>query len=108
MPQATSRQHFSPNSGEEHMETAECYLSLGVTQHASEDFLSALRSKQRALDIRVKLLGEEHPDTAQSYHSLGVTQLASGDISSAVQSKQRALDITLKLFGEEQADTAQC
>ena len=68
---------------------------------------SALQSKQRALDIRVKLFGEEHPDTAQSYLTLGVTQYALGNISSALQSNQRALDIRVKLFGEEHPDTAQ-
>ena len=68
---------------------------------------SALQSKQRALDIRVKLFGEEHPDTAQSYLNLGVTQHALGNFSSALQSKQRSLDIRVKLFGEEHPDTAQ-
>ena len=79
--------------GEEHSDTAQSYFSLGVTQHGAGDFLSALQSKQCALDIRVKLLGEEHPDTAKSYLSLGKTQHASGDVLSAFQSKQRALDI---------------
>ena len=48
--------------------------------------MSALQSKQRALDIRVKLFGEEDPETAESYGSLGVTQHDSGDILSALQS----------------------
>ena len=39
------------------------------------DFTSALRSYQRALAIRIKLLGEEHKSTADSYRQLqGVTQ----------------------------------
>ena len=67
--------------------------------------MSALQSKQRALDIRVKLFGEEHADTAQSYFDLGVTQHALGNFSSALQSQQRALDIRVKLFGEEHRDT---
>jgi len=36
------------------------YLSLGVTQSALGDHTSAVQSKQRALDIRLKLFGEEH------------------------------------------------
>ena len=58
---------------EEHPDTAECYLSLRVTQHTSRDVSSALQSFKRALDIRVKLFGEEHPDTAECYFSLGLT-----------------------------------
>ena len=69
--------------------------------------MSALKSKQRALDIRVKLFGEEHPDSAKSYFSLGVTQHALGDFLAALQSKQCALDIRVKLFGEEHPDTAE-
>ena len=38
--------------GEEHSDTAESYVYLGVTQHSSGDFLSALQSSQRALDIK--------------------------------------------------------
>ena len=71
------------------------------------DFLSALQSDQRALDIRVKLFGEEHQDTAQSYFSIGVTQNAVDNISSAHHSKQCALDIRVKFFGEEHPDTAE-
>ena len=78
-----------------------------MTQHALGNFLSALQSDQRALDIRVKLFGEEHPDTAQSYFNLGVTQYALGNFSSALQSDQRTLDIRVKLFGEGHPDTAQ-
>ena len=72
--------------GEEHPDTARGYFSLAVTQHASGDFLSALQSKQRALEIRVKLFGEEHLDTARSYFSLAVTQHDSGDCLSELQS----------------------
>ena len=70
--------------GEEHPDTARSYFNLAVTQHASGDFLSALQSHQRALEIRVKVLGEEHPDTAQSYFNLGITQHASRDYLSAL------------------------
>ena len=50
-----------------------------------------LKSDQRALEIRVKVLGEEHPDTAQSYFNLGITQHASGDFLSAHQSSIMSL-----------------
>ena len=44
--------------------------------------MSALESKQCALDIRVKLFGEEHLDTASSYFNLKVTKHAIGSFLS--------------------------
>ena len=56
--------------------------------------MSALESKKRALNIRLKVLGEEHSQTADSYHSLGVTQHSLGDFVSALESNKRALNIS--------------
>ena len=85
---------------------AACYEVLGNTQHSTGDFKAALASKQRALDIRLKLLGEEHAVTADCYHGLGTTQHSLGNFNAALDSRQHALDICLKLFGEEHAVTA--
>ena len=65
---------------EEHQSTADCYSLLGITQHELGDFKTALQSKQRVLDIRIKLFGEEHQSTAVSYFSLGITQHELGDL----------------------------
>ena len=92
--------------GEEHLETARSYQTLGITQHSLGDFVSALESKKRALDITLKVLGEEHPETPRSYDSLGATQHSLGDFFSALESDKRALDIRLKVFGEEHSETA--
>ena len=73
--------------GEEHQSTADCYYSLGITQHELGDFKAALQSTQRALNIRVKLLGEEHQSTADCYYLLGITQHELGDLKAALQSK---------------------
>ena len=85
---------------------AKIYADHGVTQHEQGDFPSALQSKQRSLDIRLKLFGEEHSSTADSYQSLGITQHERGDFPSALQSKRNALDIRLELVGEEHSSTA--
>ena len=66
--------------GEEHADTTQSYVHLGITQHAFGDILSALQSHQRALDIRVKLFGEEQSDTAKMYCHLAKTKRASGDL----------------------------
>ena len=65
------------------------------------DFKAALQSKQRALEIRIKLFGKEHESTADCYYSLGITQCELGDFKAALQSHQRALGIRIKLFGDE-------
>ena len=55
---------------EEHSSTADSYHSLGITQHKVGNFSSALKSKQRALDIRLKLFGDQNLSTADSYFPL--------------------------------------
>ena len=81
--------------GEEHASTANSYFELGITQHKLGDLTSALQSKQRAFDIRLKLFGEEHGSTVNSYFDLGIIQHELGDRTSALQSKNRGLDIRL-------------
>ena len=72
------------------------------------NFKAALQSKQRALEIRIKLFGEEHQSTADCYYELGITQHEMGDFKAALQSNQRALEIRIKLFGEQHQSTADC
>ena len=91
---------------EEHQSTADCYSLLGITQHELGDFKTALQSKQRVLDIRIKLFGEEHQSTAVSYFSLGITQHELGDLNASVQNHQPALGIRIKLFGIDHKSTA--
>ena len=43
------------------------------------NFKAALQSKQRALEIGIKLFGEEHQSTAHCFYSLGITQHKMGD-----------------------------
>ena len=94
-------------NGKEHSSTADdSYREFGFTYHAEDDFTSATKSFQRALDIRRKLFGEEHSSTADTYMEIGVTQHKLGDFTSAIQSTQRALDIRLRLFPEEHSSTA--
>ena len=65
------------------------------------DFKAALQSKQRALEISIKLFGEEHQNTADCYYELGITQHKMGDFRGVLQSQQRALEIPIKSLGEE-------
>jgi tetratricopeptide (TPR) repeat protein len=60
-----------------------------------KDYKSALESKQKALQIRLKLYGEDHSDTARSYNYIGVTQNEMKDYKLALESYQHALQIRL-------------
>ena len=48
------------------------------------DFKVAVQSKQRALEIRIKLFGEEHQSTADCYYELGITKDKMGDFKATV------------------------
>ena len=51
---------------------AESYHSVGVTQHSLGNYISTLKSKKRAYDIKMKVFGEEHLQTADSYIQKGL------------------------------------
>ena len=101
------REENSATFYHEHNEAlAKCFLDLGRFYHSKGNYLEALQSYQRALDITFELFGEEHASTADCYQSIGLTQRKIGDFRLALQSHQRALDGRRKLFGEEHASTA--
>ena len=79
---------------------------MGYTQHELGDYKSAPKSKQRELNIRLKLFGEETSETADSYRSLGQAYNEIGDYKSALPLKQHEVAIRLKVFGEEHPKTA--
>ena len=87
-------------------ELLKSYILHGRSMYGLQNYLEALQSYHRALEIGLRLFGEEHADTATSYYSLGLTQYALGDFTSALHSDQRALAIRVKLFGAEHSDTA--
>ena len=51
---------------------AKSYHSVGVTQHSLGNYISTLKSKKRAYDIKMKVFGEEHLQTADSYIPKGL------------------------------------
>ena len=63
-----------------------------------DDFEEAIRSFQKASEMRLNLLGD-HVDTAQSYQLLGKVQLRNGDFNDAVESLKTALRIKLNAPG---------
>ena len=78
------------------------YLDRGRALHQMQNYLGAIQSFQRALDVPIALFGEGHPNIAQRYFFLGENQLL---VSSSVLSASSWRKV--KLFGEEHLDTAQ-
>ena len=60
---------------------AESYHSVGVTQHSLGNYISTLKSKKRAYDIKMKVFGEEHLQTAASYIQKGLHNIHWGTTS---------------------------
>lgn len=66
----------------------------------------AILCRNRALQLRVKMLGEMHSDTATSYHNLGRMYKEQNEYEKAEQYYNKSLEIRCTLFGEEHGDTA--
>ena len=87
-------------------ELAKSYSKDASIHYKNQNYFEALKSEQRALEIKVPLFGEEHQNIADSYQTLGETHHALGEFSSAFQFTKRALDIRLKCFKKENSSTA--
>jgi tetratricopeptide (TPR) repeat protein len=81
--------------------------ALGAYKHgALAAYAEARPLKERALQIREKVLGLEHPDTAKSLNGLALLLWDQGDLAGARPLHERALAIREKVLGPEHPDTA--
>jgi tetratricopeptide (TPR) repeat protein len=92
--------------GEDHPDTAACYINLALNLQSQGKYAEAGPLYHKALEIRRKILDEEHPDTAKSYNNLAVNLSAQGKHTEAGPLYHKALDIRRKALGEEHPDTA--
>ena len=60
---------------------AERYHSVRATQHSLGNYISTLKSKKRAYDIRMKVFGEEHLQKGLHNIHWETTSLVSSQIS---------------------------
>jgi tetratricopeptide (TPR) repeat protein len=67
----------------------------------------ALPLRQKALEIRRKILGEEHPDTATSVDYVAANLDGQSKYREAEEGSRKALEIRRKVLGEEHPSTAQ-
>jgi len=80
--------------------------ALGAYKHgALAAYPQARLLKERALEIREKLLGPEHPDTAKSLNALGLLLWDQRDLEGAMPLHKRALAIREKVLGHKHPDT---
>jgi tetratricopeptide (TPR) repeat protein len=81
--------------------------ALGAYKHGALAANAQARPlKERALEIREKVLGLEHPDTAKSLNGLALLLWDQGDLAGARPLHERALAIREKVLGPEHPDTA--
>jgi tetratricopeptide (TPR) repeat protein len=79
----------------------------GTALEAQGRYREAQMRRQKALDVRRKVLGEEHPHTAASLNNLAFTLWAQGQHAAAEEGFRKALAVQRKVLGEEHPDTAQ-
>ena len=65
-----------------------------------------VKSLEKALDIRRRVLSEEHPDIASSYNNVGISYEKMGDLERGLQYQEKALHIRRRVLGEEHPNTA--
>ena len=81
--------------------------AVGAFKHgALAAYAQARPLKERALEIREKVLGLEHPHTAKSLNGLALLLWDQGDLAGARPLHERALAIREKVLGPEHPDTA--
>jgi tetratricopeptide (TPR) repeat protein len=81
--------------------------AVGAYKHgALAAYAQARPLKERALEIREKVLGLEHPRTAKSLNGLALLLWDQGDLAGARPLHERALAIREKVLGPEHPDTA--
>ena len=98
---------------EDHPQLKETSLALALSYHNIGACLEnlgkheeALKYKQKALEIRLKLYGEEHPHVAIIHNNIGLSLERLGKHAEALIRHQMALKIWQKEYGEEHQHVA--
>jgi tetratricopeptide (TPR) repeat protein len=92
--------------GAETADLAEVLNTLAGVYHVLADYDTALKTYQRALDIRKKVFGPEHPAVAKTLDNLGDVHFSLGAYGEALRHYRRARAIFQKTPGEGYPDTA--
>jgi tetratricopeptide (TPR) repeat protein len=82
------------------LERASLLFHLGSCYVAQEDFLRALSSLDKSLDIRARILGESET-TLQTIELIGEVHLREGATEEAVKRYNEALQLAESMYGED-------
>lgn len=85
--------------GENHKDTAYCYVGIGFVYEVKSEYKTALSYFQKALAIRQKLFGENHLETANSYHDIAAENCYMGNYKEAEDYFLKALEIRERIAG---------
>lgn len=92
--------------GENHKDTAYCYVSIGFVYEVKSEYKTALSYFQKALAIRQKLFGENHLETANSYHDIAAENCYMGNYKEAEDYFLKALEIRERIAGSASYEVA--
>ncbi|MEI8165722.1 MAG: tetratricopeptide repeat protein, partial [Chloroflexales bacterium] len=85
---------------------ASLLYSAGLVMYESEDYPTARRYLQEALEIETEVLGRRHRQTAFTLNSMGNVARAEGDYPTARRYLQEALEIKEVVLGRRHRSTA--
>lgn len=92
--------------GENHTDTAACYVNIGLIYDFKCDYKTALSYFQKALAIRQKMFGENHLETADSYHDIAAENYYLGNYKEAREYWFKALKIREEIAGTNSYEVA--
>lgn len=93
-------------AGDRELVEADKFYNESIVLGAKGQFTQALRSAERALELRRKALGASHPDVATSLNRLATLYIMRGDPALAEPFLREALTIREEAQGPEHPETA--
>jgi len=92
--------------GDDDVEVARAYSSLGSVARARGDLEEARRFHDLALAIDRRRLGDAHPDVARDLHNVAGVQRLAGELDAALATYRAALAIEQAALGDDHVATA--
>jgi eukaryotic-like serine/threonine-protein kinase len=92
--------------GDEHLDVARTYTSLGNLARAKGDAALAEKHHSRAREIDRQLLGASHPNEARHLHNLARVRLLQGDRAAAQRDYEAALALKRATLGDRHPEVA--
>ncbi len=88
------------------LEAADLQSSLGQLYELQAEYAASETARERALQIRTRILGDEHPDVAGAWNSLATSYLRQARFPEAERAYGRALAVQRQAGGEGHPEVA--